>query len=301
MTEAQPPRAGEIQDLEPGLRCLLAPNPSPMTYWGTNTYILGTEELCVIDPGPDSAPHLEAILAATEAGQPITKIVVTHAHLDHSPLARPLADATGARIYAFGDAQSGRSEVMSRLADSGYLGGGEGVDASFAPDIQVSHGDVIDIEHGQLEVLHTPGHFGNHISLAWGDACFTGDHVMGWASSLVSPPDGDLTDFMTSCRLLTARDWRIFYSGHGAPITDPNARINWLITHRQSREADIQKALAKGPASAPELAQKIYTDVDPRLLPAAARNVFAHLIDLAGRGLVQSEQGIEFNAPFSLC
>ena len=301
MTEVQPPCAGEIQDLETGLRCLLAPNPSPMTYWGTNTYILGTQELCVIDPGPDNAAHLEAILAATIAGQYITKIVVTHAHLDHSPLARALADATGARIYAFGDAQSGRSEVMSRLADSGYLGGGEGVDASFAPDIQVSHGDVIDIENGKLEVLHTPGHFGNHISLVWGEACFTGDHVMGWASSLVSPPDGDLTDFMTSCRLLAARDWRIFYSGHGAPITDPNARINWLITHRQSREADIQKALAEGPASAPELAGKIYTDVDPRLLPAAARNVFAHLIDLAGRGLVQSEQGIEFNAPFSLC
>lgn len=300
MTDAKAPEVGIAQELDPGLRRVLAPNPSPMTYWGTNTYLLGHSEITVIDPGPADPRHLDAILAALEPGQKVAKIVVTHAHLDHSPLASMLSDRTGAPIYAFGDHLAGRSEIMQKLSAQGFLGGGEGVDAAFKPDLLVTHGDQIDIEDGQLEVLHTPGHFGNHISLAWGDICFTGDHVMGWASSLVSPPDGDLTDFMASCDLLAARQWRRFHAGHGAPIEDPNDRLTWLITHRRGREIEILETLSQASDSAEGLARKIYTDVNPALLPSAARNVFAHLVDLTGRGLAKPTQGIEFTSPFEI-
>ncbi|MCH2250135.1 MAG: MBL fold metallo-hydrolase [Cognatishimia sp.] len=300
MTDAKAPEVGIAQELDPGLRRILAPNPSPMTYWGTNTYLLGRSEITVIDPGPADPRHLDAIVAALDEGQKITKIVVTHAHLDHSPLASMLSDRTGAPIYAFGDHLAGRSEIMQKLSAQGFLGGGEGVDAEFKPDMLVAHGDQIDIEDGQLEVLHTPGHFGNHISLVWGDTCFTGDHVMGWASSLVSPPDGDLTDFMASCDLLATRQWRRFHAGHGAPIEDPNDRLTWLITHRKGREKEILETLSQAPDTAEGLARKIYTDVNPALLPAAARNVFAHLVDLTGRGLAKPTQDIEFTSPFEI-
>ncbi|QTN35664.1 MBL fold metallo-hydrolase [Cognatishimia activa] len=300
MTDAKAPEVGIAQELDPGLRRILAPNPSPMTYWGTNTYLLGHSEITVIDPGPADPRHLDAILASLEAGQKVAKIVVTHAHLDHSPLASMLSDRTGAPIYAFGDHLEGRSEIMQKLSAQGFLGGGEGVDAAFKPDVLVANGDQIGIEDGQLEVLHTPGHFGNHISIAWDDICFTGDHVMGWASSLVSPPDGDLTDFMASCDLLAARQWRRFHAGHGAPIEDPNGRLTWLITHRKGREKEILETLSKAPDTAEGLARKIYTDVNPALLPAAARNVFAHLVDLTGRGLAKPTQDIEFTSPFEI-
>ena len=300
MTDAKAPEVGIAQELAPGLRRILAPNPSPMTYWVTNTYLLGRSEITVIDPGPADPRHLDAIVAALDEGQKITKIVVTHAHLDHSPLASMLSDRTGAPIYAFGDHLAGRSEIMQKLSAQGFLGGGEGVDAEFKPDMLGAHGDQIDIEDGQLEVLHTPGHFGNHISLVWGDTCFTGDHVMGWASSLVSPPDGDLTDFMASCDLLATRQWRRFHAGHGAPIEDPNDRLTWLITHRKGREKEILETLSQAPDTAEGLARKIYTDVNPALLPAAARNVFAHLVDLTGRGLAKPTQDIEFTSPFEI-
>ena len=300
MTDAPRPEVGVAEELDTGLRRILAPNPSPMTYWGTNTYLLGQRDITVIDAGPDNDAHLQAILNALGSEQRIVKIIVTHAHLDHSPLASKLSKATGAQVYGFGDYLAGRSEVMQRLSSKGFLGGGEGVDADFKPDIAVAHGELVDIEDGQLEVLHTPGHFGNHISLAYGDICFTGDHVMGWASSLVSPPDGDLTDFMASCELLAAREWRCFHAGHGAPITEPNERLTWLITHRRSRESEILNALENGMDSAEGLARKIYHDVNPALLPAAARNVFAHLVDLTGRGLAKPTQDIEFASPFEL-
>lgn len=292
------PQPGLAVELEPGLRRILAPNPSPMTYRGTNTYLIGTGSLAVIDPGPDSAQHLEAILAAVRPGQQITHIIVTHCHLDHSPLARSLSQATSAPVFAFGGADAGRSEVMSRLAGSGLAGGGEGIDTGFAPDITVGDGEVISGDGWELEVIHTPGHLGNHIALAWGDACFTADHVMGWASSLVSPPDGDLTDFMASCRRLRQRSWRVFHPGHGAPVTDPAGRLDWLIAHRESREAAILQALAEAPAPARALAEQIYTETPAALLKAAERNVFAHLVDLSGRGLAAPQGPLSAAAVF---
>ncbi len=294
------PIIGIAAVLEPGLRRIVAPNPSPMTHRGTNTYLIGDSALAVIDPGPDSPAHLDAILAAVQPGQHISHIIVTHTHLDHSPLARPLADRCGAPVLAFGDATAGRSSVMRQLAASGLMGGGEGIDIEFLPDVILKDEEVISGDGWTLEALHTPGHIGNHLCLAWGDACLTADHVMGWASSLVSPPDGDLTDFMTSCAQLQTRNWRIFYPGHGAPVDDPAARLDWLVSHRNSREAAILTELAKGPSTAETLAAQIYTQTPPALLGAATRNVLAHLIDLSGKSTVEPVGALHAAASFRI-
>lgn len=292
------PKAGEPETLAPGLRRVLAPNPSPMTFRGTNTYLIGERELAVIDPGPDIDAHLEAILEALQPGQSISHIVVTHAHIDHSPLSSKLARKTGAEIWAFGDAMAGRSRIMQELASRGLAGGGEGVDASFQPNRIIGHGDKVEGDGWTLDAIHTPGHFGNHLAFGWNDICFTGDHVMGWASSLVSPPDGDLTDFMASCYRLQEKEWKEFHAGHGAPITSPNARLDWLIEHRLGREAEILKALSSGPARAYDLACRIYTETPTALMGAATRNVFAHLVDLTGKGSVKPQGVLETEAVF---
>jgi len=279
------PEAGKLMMLEPDLGLVLAPNPSPMTGQGTNTYLLGDQSLSIIDPGPQSDAHLAALLVAI-AGRPVSHIIVTHSHLDHSPLARPLADAVGAPVVAFGDTYAGRSAVMGQLADAGMTGGGEGLDHSFAPDVIVADGDVITGQGWSLDVIHTPGHLGNHIALAWGDTAFVGDLVMGWSTSLVSPPDGDMTDFLASCTKLLNIASRVHYSGHGAPITAPHTRLKELIAHRESRTAQILAQLAAGPQTVAQIVAIIYQDTDPRLHGAAGRNVLAHLIDLYVKRLV---------------
>ncbi len=294
------PPVGVPVTLAPGLRRILAPNPSPMTWRGTNTYLVGTGDLAVIDPGPRSAAHLEAILAALRPGQRISHIVVSHTHLDHSPLARDLATRSGAPVLAFGDATAGRSAIMRDLAANGLQGGGEGLDAEFRPDRTVRDGDLIQGDGWSLRVIHTPGHLGNHIVLAWGKLCFTADHVMGWASSLVSPPDGDLTDFMASCERLRDAEWDVFHPGHGAPITDPAARLDWLIAHRRMREAAILEELTNTPASVRTLTHRLYLDTPPALIPAAERNVLAHLIDLTRKSRVKYDGRLDENPEFSL-
>ncbi len=292
------PPTGQAEQLQHGLRRIVAPNPSPMTYRGTNTYLLGSGDVAVIDPGPLSEPHLDAILGALNPGQKISHIFVTHSHLDHSPLAAPLSARTGAPILAFGGPEAGRSNVMRELAENGLVGGGEGIDGDFRPHVELADCETVDGDGWQVEVIHTPGHLGNHIALAWGDVCFTADHVMGWASSLVSPPDGDLTDFMVACERLRARDWSVFHAGHGAPIADPAARLDWLISHRRSREAQILQALSHNPGTARELAIRIYTDTPKALLPAAERNVFAHLVDLWGKSRVRPTGKLSTDACF---
>lgn len=300
------PPVGIAQELDKeighGLRRILAPNASPMTYRGTNTYMIGTRGLAVIDPGPRDMAHLDAILAAVQKGQKITHIFVTHTHVDHSPLAADLALATGAPILAFGDAKSGHSPIMAKLAQNGMAGGGEGIDIDFAPDLLLQDGDITKGDSDgigwQLRAIHTPGHIGNHLAFAWHDICFTGDHIMGWASSLVSPPDGDLTDFMTSCARLQREEWRVFHSGHGAPITDPKGRLAWLVAHRKTRESDILTGLDLGPATAHALALQIYTETPAVLIPAATRNVFAHLVDLTQRKQVAPHGTLREDAVF---
>lgn len=286
--------------LAPDLHCVLAPNPSPITFWGTNTYLLGSQSLAVIDPGPQDDAHRDALLAAI-GGRKVQHILLTHSHLDHSPLARPLAEMVGAPVLAFGDSAAGRSTVMAQLAEQGLTGGGEGIDHDFMPDVSVADSEVIAGGWGELQAIHTPGHIGNHLCFHWNDAVFTGDHVMGWASSLVSPPDGDLTDFMRSCDRLKQISADRYYPGHGAAILDPMARLDWLIDHRLSREAQLLKGLQSGPMTVPALTRSIYTDVQPALLPAAERNVFAHLVDLVGRDLVQADPALSIAAEFALC
>lgn len=295
---AAPPVAGVAEDMGGGIRRILAPNPSAMTFWGTNTYLLGDSDVAVIDPGPDNAGHMRAILGALRDGARIGHIFVTHAHLDHAPLARRLSRATGAPVCAFGPATAGRSAVMTRLAGAGLMGGGEGVDRAFVPDVTLSDGQTVAGDGWTLTALWTPGHFGNHLCFATGDAVFTGDLVMGWASSLVSPPDGDLGDFMASCARLADIPARVFHPGHGAPVTAPRARLDWLMAHRRAREAAIRSHLGERADTAAGLARRIYTDIAPALQPAAARNVLAHLIDLTERGLARPRGPLTATATF---
>lgn len=273
---------------EPGLRLVRAPNPSPMTHLGTNTWILGRGRVTVIDPGPDDAGHLAAILGRLDRGEVVARIVVTHAHLDHSALAPRLAAHSGAPVLAFGRAEDGRSARMARLAAAGLAGGGEGLDLSFTPDARLAEGDRLEADDHALTVLHTPGHLPGHIALDWDGRLFCGDHVMGWSTSIVSPPDGDMGAYMASLRRLADQPWRRLLPGHGDPIDDPADRIAALIAHRQSREAAILDALARGARSAAQIAQAIYRDTAPGLLRAAERNVLAHLIDLADRGAIRA-------------
>lgn len=284
LSDSFTPQPGQPHALAEGLDLLLAPNPSPMTERGTNSYILGAGEVVVIDPGPADPGHLAALMAALK-GRRLCAILVTHAHLDHSPAARPLAQATGAPVLAFGAAQAGRSARMQELAG---LGGGEGVDHAFAPDICVREGEVLDFGALKISVHHTPGHMGNHICLGWNGALFTGDQVMGWAPSLVSPPDGDLSDFMRSLDRLEALEPGALYPGHGAPVPDGPARIRALRAHRLMREGAIMAAVMAGASDLDAVTRAVYADVDPRLLPAAQRNVLAHLIDLDSKGRLRA-------------
>lgn len=294
-------RANAVQQITPRLRLVRAPNPSPMTHTGTNSYIVGRGgDVVVIDPGPVLDAHRGAILAALAPGERIAAILVTHSHRDHSPLARPLAAITGAPIWAAGPSDWGRSTVMQTLAAQGGLEGGEGVDTYFTPDQLLRDGDTLTGAWGEIQALETPGHMANHLCFAWDDALFSGDLVMGWATSLVSPPDGDMRAFMASLARLTERTDRIFYPGHGPAVTDPQSRLAELIAHRQAREAQILEALRTRPGDASDLAQRVYTDIPSALLPAASRNTLAHLIDLYERKIVGTQGDITAHALFHL-
>ncbi len=280
---------GQPVALAPGVVRVLAPNPSPMTCRGTNTYLVGQDAITVVDPGPDDPRHLAAIHAALPAGARVARILVTHAHRDHAGLARRLASAAGAPVAAYGDAAAGRSPAMAALAASGLAGGGEGVEHGFAPDEALPDGTVVATDAGPLEAVWTPGHMGNHLCFAFGDILFSGDHVMGWASSLVSPPDGDMAAYRASLARIAARPWRTLMPGHGAPVRDPAARLAALAVHRTDREAAILVALAQGSATVETLTRRVYADISAALLPAASRNALAHLLELAASGRVTSD------------
>jgi hydroxyacylglutathione hydrolase len=284
--------------LAPGLVRLRAANPSALTGSGTNTYILGTTELAVIDPGPDLDSHLAAILAVS-GQRPITRILVTHAHLDHSALAGRLSRHSGAEVLAFGTARDGISPRMAALGPR--LGQtGEGLDLAFTPDRHLADGDHVTGPDWTLQVLHTPGHLGGHICLALGDILFSGDHVMGWSSTIVSPPEGDMGHYMASLDRLGMTGWSRLLPGHGDPVEDPATRIAELAAHRRLREAQILMALEAGPATPAELTERIYHDTAPALWPAARRNILAHLIDLQARSQVSATPGIGPDARFRL-
>ena len=294
------PPSGISEDIYPNLKRIIAPNPSPMTFWGTNTYILGTNELAIIDPGPAVQSHFDAIMSSLNKNQSITHILITHSHIDHSPLAKQLSERTSAPILAFGESSSGKSTIMTNLKN---LDGGEGIDYDFKPDITLNDNQILKNKEWCIKSLHTPGHMGNHLCFSWeGESIlFSGDLVMGWATSMVSPPDGDLTDFMNSIKSLKLRSpYKLFFPGHGAPIENPSLRLQELYEHRKKREREILLALEIGLATISEITESVYADLDKRLITAAKRNVLAHLIDLTSRKICEVSKEITTNSRFTL-
>ena len=271
---------GLADQVAPGVRRLLASNPSPFTYTGTQTYIVGDGEVAVIDPGPDLAEHVEAILAATD-GERIAAIMCTHTHRDHSPASRPLAQASGAPIV--GCAPLAIEDDGPR-ADAAF-------DFDYRPDRVLGDGERIERDGWALQAVATPGHTSNHLCFALESqqVLFTGDHVMGWSTTVVSPPDGDMTAYMASLDLLLRRDDRAYFPAHGPAVDKPHAHVRALVAHRRMREKQIFARLEAGVGRIPAMVETMYRDIDPRLHPAAGRSVLAHLVDLERRGLVRDE------------
>ncbi len=268
---------GIAMPLSPLVARVLAPNPSPFTYTGTQTYLAGAHDVAVIDPGPDDPAHLAALTAAI-AGRPVVAILCTHTHRDHSPAARPLSDATGAPII--GCAPLTLDDDGPR-ADAAF-------DAAYRPDRVLGDGDRVSGQGWTLEAVTTPGHTSNHLcfALSQEQALFTGDHVMGWSTSVISPPDGDMSAYMRSMQRLLDRDDYVYYPAHGEPIDNPQRLVRGMMGHRKQREGQILRFLERNGTSAiPDMVAEMYKGVDPRLHPAAGRSVLAHLIDLDGRGI----------------
>lgn len=264
-----------LEELEHGIGRLLARNPSPYTYTGTQTYLVGTDELIVIDPGPAIDEHVDAIVVAA-AGRPIRAIACTHTHRDHSPAAAALKSRTGAPIIGCAPLSL---EAVGPRADAAF-------DGDYAPDTVLGDSEGITIPGGKLVAVATPGHTSNHLCYAWGDALFTGDHVMGWSTTVVVPPDGDMGAFMASLEKLRERGDRVFYPAHGAPVTKPQQLLRGLIGHRMQRDKQILRLVREGLADVPAIVAAAYPGLDPRLVPAAGGSVSAHLMDLERRGLV---------------
>ena len=285
------PVIGEIEQLENDLVVITADNASPMTFTGTRTYILGTENLIVIDPGPNNEAHLRSIMKYI-GKRKVTNILLTHSHIDHSPLSRQLKTETGARIIGFGSADEARTSFMKRLSSSLDLGGEEGIDKGLVLDEKVSDEQTLKLNNYSIEVVHTPGHLSNHIcfSLKERKILFSGDHVMGWATTLISPPDGDLGSFMNSLEKLVAREEVIYYPGHGKPLKEPRKMVLAQIKHRRDREKQILNSISDISRTPAEIVDKVYVDLNPMLKAAAVRNVLAHLIDLYERDKVSTDK-----------
>ena len=291
------PEPGAAMPVAPGIRRILAPNASAMTHWGTNSYVVGEDDVVVIDPGPDDDRHLAALRTAIGDAS-VAAILITHAHKDHTALAPRLAQEVAAPVIAFGPPEAGRSVIMERLALSGRTGGGEGVDTDFVPDRRMADGETLEIAGHRIEAVHTPGHFPGHLSFSCGEVLFSGDHVMGWSTTLISPPEGDLAAFLASCQKLAARGETQYLPGHGPAVRDPRHLLASLIRHRNDREEQILSALVQGPATPRGLALRIYDGLGPDLLPAAERNVLAHLIDLTERNIVAPDPELAWDATF---
>jgi glyoxylase-like metal-dependent hydrolase (beta-lactamase superfamily II) len=275
--------------LAPGIRVVTAGNRGPMTFTGTRTYLIGEAAVAVIDPGPDDPEHAAAVLAAL-ADAPVAAILVTHAHRDHSGGAARLGALTGAPVLGHGDPAAGRR------APAWAGGGGEGIDPDFVPDRRIGDGALVEGPGWRIEALHTPGHLGDHLAFVWAaaGALFSGDVLMGWSTTLISPPEGDLSAFMASLDRLARRAEAVFYPGHGAPLRDPAGMIAWQRAHREERTAQLVAALEGGPLDIEGIVAAIYAGLDPALRAAAGRTVLAHLVELEARGHVVVEAGPRF-------
>jgi glyoxylase-like metal-dependent hydrolase (beta-lactamase superfamily II) len=269
------------EQVSPLIRRVLARNASPFSYTGTQSYIVGQGDVAVIDPGPlgDDPEHVGA-LARILAGERVIAIMCTHTHRDHSPAAAPLAAVTGAPVI-------GCAPLV--LEDDGPRSDAS-FDPTYAPDRVLSHGEQVSAPGWTLTAVATPGHTSNHLCFALEEeqALFTGDHVMGWSTTVVSPPDGDMTDYMQSLALLMARDDAIYYPAHGQAVTKPKRLVRGMLGHRKQREGQILRLLERNVGAIPAMVAEMYKGVDPRLHGAAGRSVLAHLIDLKRRGLVEA-------------
>lgn len=268
---------GFVERLEPLVARILAPNPSPYTYSGTQSFIVGDKDVAVIDPGPADSEHIAALIRAID-DRPVRAILCTHTHRDHSPAAAPLATATGAPII--GCAPLTLDDDGPR-ADAAF-------DPDYAPDRVLTDGERVSGNGWTLTAVATPGHTSNHLCYALSPrgALFTGDHVMGWSTTVVSPPDGDMREYMASMARLMARDDRIYYPAHGPAITAPHKLVRGMIGHRKQREGQILRLIARGTHGISAMVAHMYRGLDPRLHPAAGQSVLAHLIDLEQRGRV---------------
>ena len=294
------PRHGEMVDVSPLLRRIVCNNPSKYTFHGTGTYVIGHTDVAVVDPGPRDPAHVEALLRAL-GDETVRTILITHTHGDHSPAAAALHDATGAPVLGFGphpkDATSEEDDAdddsdadnETEPAEDGKPAAATDAhrpDVDFDPETRLAHGDTVEGPGWTVQALHTPGHISNHLcfALAEENAVLTGDHVMGWSTTIIPPPDGDVSDYLRSLQLLLDRSDEVFYPTHGGPVNNPQRYVAALLKHRLRREAQILEQLANGPASAKQMVAVLYADVRKELHRPAARSVVAHLVKLHKEG-----------------
>jgi glyoxylase-like metal-dependent hydrolase (beta-lactamase superfamily II) len=269
-----------LETLEPGIARVLAHNPSAFTYYGTQTYLVGEQEVAIVDPGPDLSDHVEALIRAI-GGRRVVAIMCTHTHRDHSPASLALANLTGASII--GCAPLALESVGPR-ADAAF-------DGEYTPDRVLQDGESVEVDGRSIVAVATPGHTSNHLCFAVGGALLTGDHVMGWSTTVVVPPDGEMAAYMASLDKLRQREDRVFYPAHGPPVTNPQQYVRGLMGHRMQREKQILRLVGEKARDIPDIVAKAYPGRVPRLETAAGGSVLAHLLDLEKRGLVvQSEQ-----------
>lgn len=284
---------GRCDDLSPLVRRVIAPNPGPFTFTGTGVFIVGRGEVAVLDPGPLDRVHEAALDAALE-GEQVKYVLVTHHHMDHSPLAHTLAAKHGAKVFAMSPA--------AELPEGGEVRMEAGDDAGFRPDVEIADGDVFKGPGWTLTALHTPGHTSNHVcyALAEENTLFSGDHVMGWSTSVVSPPDGSMGDYIAQLERIRALDFAVIRPTHGTEITDTAPFLDAYIEHRRARERQIIAELAAGRTRIKEMVGSMYADVDKRLHPAAAHSVLAHMIHLVEQGRARCDSAPGLDADYHL-
>jgi len=290
------PHHGVAVDVGPNIQRITAPNQGPLTFHGTNSYIVGTDSVAVVDPGPMIDSHQRALEQAL-AGRELTHIFVSHTHRDHSPLAARLAADTGATVVAEGPHRAARDLYVGEVNPLA-----EASDMDFRPDIQAVDGDVIAGDGWSMRVVLTPGHTANHACFALEQEAilFSADHVMAWATSIIAPPDGAMSDYMASLDKLLQRDDRHYLPGHGGPVRQPPQFVRALKAHRRMREAAVLERLRKGDRHIADMVKVIYRDTDVRLHRAAALSLLAHLEDLAGRGVVEADGAPSIDSAFRL-
>ena len=282
---------GRVSVLTPMIRRVIAENPGPFTFMGTGTYIIGRGEVAVIDPGPYDEAHIEALQHALK-GETVTHILVTHTHRDHSPGVRLLQPETGAPSYGYGP--HGGDKNLPKVEEGG--------DFDFTPDVVIKDGDVIEGKDWTVEAVHTPGHTSNHLCFALREenVLFSGDQVMGWSTTVVSQPDGDMADYMASLEKMLKRNDATYWPTHGAAIEDPKSHVAGILAHRHQREDQIEACIAEGRTTIEEMVEAMYVGLDPRLHGGAKRSVQSHLIHMVAQGRVACAGEPEMDTVYGL-